>query len=81
MSAAVIESASEDEQVKRQIYGEVCPLLKPEAILASKWRPGLVAVIDVTTPRMVASAPSKVTKTAWVTLRRIRKAARLTRER
>ncbi len=31
----VIEAASEDEQVKRQIFGELCPLLKPETILTS----------------------------------------------
>ena len=31
----LIEAASEDEQIKRQIYGELCPLLKPEAIVAS----------------------------------------------
>ena len=31
----VIEAASEDEQVKRQIFVELCPLLKSEAILTS----------------------------------------------
>ena len=31
----VIEAASEDEQVKRQIFVELCPLLKSETILTS----------------------------------------------
>lgn len=31
----VIESATENEQVKRKIYAQVCPVLKPEAILAT----------------------------------------------
>jgi 3-hydroxybutyryl-CoA dehydrogenase len=31
----VIESATEDESVKRQIFKELCPLLKPEALLAT----------------------------------------------
>jgi 3-hydroxybutyryl-CoA dehydrogenase len=31
----VIEAATEDEQVKKNIYKQLCPLLKPSAILAS----------------------------------------------
>ena len=31
----VIEAATEDETVKRKIYAQVCPVLKPEAILAT----------------------------------------------
>ncbi len=31
----VIEAATEDEAVKRKIYGQVCPVMKPEAILAT----------------------------------------------
>ncbi len=31
----VIEAATEDETVKRKIYGQVCAVLKPEAILAT----------------------------------------------
>jgi 3-hydroxybutyryl-CoA dehydrogenase len=31
----VIESATENEQVKRKIFAQLCPLLKPEAILAT----------------------------------------------
>ncbi len=31
----VIEAATEDEQVKKAIYKQLCPLLKPSAILAS----------------------------------------------
>ena len=31
----LIEAASEDEQVKRGIFSEICPKLKPEAIVAS----------------------------------------------
>lgn len=31
----VIESASENEQTKRKIFAQVCPILKPEAILAT----------------------------------------------
>ncbi len=31
----VIEAATEDETVKRKIYAQLCPLLNPEAILAS----------------------------------------------
>jgi 3-hydroxybutyryl-CoA dehydrogenase len=31
----VIEAASEDESVKRAIFAKLCPLLKPEAMLAS----------------------------------------------
>ncbi|MXN64848.1 3-hydroxybutyryl-CoA dehydrogenase [Stappia sp. GBMRC 2046] len=31
----VIESAVENEQVKRKIFAQLCPLLKPEAILAT----------------------------------------------
>ncbi|OLP53778.1 3-hydroxybutyryl-CoA dehydrogenase [Rhizobium rhizosphaerae] len=37
LSAAdlVIEAVTEDESVKRKIYGQLCPLLKPEAMLAT----------------------------------------------
>ncbi|MGE0502458.1 MAG: 3-hydroxybutyryl-CoA dehydrogenase [Rhizobiaceae bacterium] len=31
----VIEAATEDEQVKRKIFAQLCPLLNPEALLAS----------------------------------------------
>ncbi len=31
----VIESAVENEQVKRKIFSQLCPILKPEAILAT----------------------------------------------
>jgi 3-hydroxybutyryl-CoA dehydrogenase len=31
----VIEAATEDEEVKRKIYQQLCPQLKPEAILAT----------------------------------------------
>lgn len=31
----VIEAATENENVKRKIYAEVCPVLKPEALLAT----------------------------------------------
>ena len=31
----VIEAATEDESIKRKIYAQVCPVLKPEAILAT----------------------------------------------
>ncbi|MCM2293537.1 3-hydroxybutyryl-CoA dehydrogenase [Allorhizobium sp. BGMRC 0089] len=31
----VIEAATEDESVKRKIFSQVCPVLKPEAILAT----------------------------------------------
>ena len=31
----VIEAATEDESVKRKIYAQVCPVMKPEAILAT----------------------------------------------
>ncbi len=31
----VIEAATEDETIKRKIYAQVCPVLKPEAILAT----------------------------------------------
>ncbi|WP_334175820.1 3-hydroxybutyryl-CoA dehydrogenase [Pseudoxanthobacter sp.] len=31
----VIESATENEQVKRKIFAQVCPVMKPEAILAT----------------------------------------------
>lgn len=31
----VIEAATEDENVKRKIYGQICPVLKPEALLAT----------------------------------------------
>ncbi|OCP07890.1 MULTISPECIES: 3-hydroxybutyryl-CoA dehydrogenase [Ensifer] len=31
----VIEAVTEDETIKRKIYGQVCPILKPEAILAT----------------------------------------------
>ncbi|MDQ0313825.1 3-hydroxybutyryl-CoA dehydrogenase [Amorphus orientalis] len=31
----IIESATENEQVKRKIFAQVCPLLKPEAMLAT----------------------------------------------
>ncbi|AXS38742.1 3-hydroxybutyryl-CoA dehydrogenase [Breoghania sp. L-A4] len=31
----VIESASENEQTKRKIFSQICPILKPEAILAT----------------------------------------------
>ncbi|MGF9694749.1 MULTISPECIES: 3-hydroxybutyryl-CoA dehydrogenase [unclassified Rhizobium] len=31
----VIEAATEDESVKRKIFGQICPVLKPEALLAT----------------------------------------------
>ncbi|MEW5420710.1 3-hydroxybutyryl-CoA dehydrogenase [Amorphus sp. 3PC139-8] len=31
----IIESATENEQIKRKIFSQVCPLLKPEAMLAT----------------------------------------------
>ncbi|MCA1367994.1 3-hydroxybutyryl-CoA dehydrogenase [Ensifer aridi] len=31
----VIEAVTEDETVKRKIYGQVCPIMKPDAILAT----------------------------------------------
>jgi 3-hydroxybutyryl-CoA dehydrogenase len=31
----VVEAATEDESVKRKIYAQVCPVLKPEALLAT----------------------------------------------
>jgi len=31
----LIEAATEDEAIKKQIYTQVCPILKPEALLAS----------------------------------------------
>jgi 3-hydroxybutyryl-CoA dehydrogenase len=31
----VIEAATEDESVKRKIFGKICPVLKPEALLAT----------------------------------------------
>lgn len=31
----VIEAATEDESVKRKIFGQICPILKPEALLAT----------------------------------------------
>ncbi|MGE6742546.1 3-hydroxybutyryl-CoA dehydrogenase [Allorhizobium pseudoryzae] len=31
----LIEAATEDESVKRKIFGQICPVLKPEAILAT----------------------------------------------
>lgn len=34
-SDLVIEAATEDETVKRKIYTQVCPVLKPEALLAT----------------------------------------------
>ncbi|MGO6908346.1 3-hydroxyacyl-CoA dehydrogenase NAD-binding domain-containing protein, partial [Rhizobium ruizarguesonis] len=34
-SDLVIEAATEDETVKRKIYAQVCPVLKPEALLAT----------------------------------------------
>ena len=34
-SDLVIEAATEDESVKRKIYTQVCPVLKPEALLAT----------------------------------------------
>lgn len=31
----VIEAATEDEQIKRKIFAQLCPVLKPEAYIAS----------------------------------------------
>jgi 3-hydroxybutyryl-CoA dehydrogenase len=31
----VIEAATEDESIKRKIFGQICPVLKPEALLAT----------------------------------------------
>jgi len=31
----VIEAVTEDETIKRKIYGQVCPVMKPEALLAT----------------------------------------------
>src|SRR5690606_898001 len=35
VSDIVIESATEQEDIKKKIYGALCPSLKPEAILAT----------------------------------------------
>ena len=35
----VVEAASENEQVKREILKKLCPVLKADAIIASNWLP------------------------------------------
>jgi 3-hydroxybutyryl-CoA dehydrogenase len=50
----IIESAVEDEQVKRKIFQVVCPLLKPETIVASN-----TSSISITRLAAVTGRPEK----------------------
>lgn len=50
----VIEAAAEDEQLKKEIYKTVCPVLKPEAILATN-----TSSISVTRLGAVTDRPGK----------------------
>ncbi|MTI44026.1 3-hydroxyacyl-CoA dehydrogenase [Roseibium hamelinense] len=47
----VIESAIENEQVKRKIFAQLCPLLKPEAILATNTSSISITRLAATTDR------------------------------
>lgn len=47
----VIESAVENEQVKRKIFAQLCPLLKPEAILATNTSSISITRLAATTDR------------------------------
>ena len=49
-----IEAVTEDEGVKRLVYGALCPLLKPEAILASN-----TSSISITRLAAATDRPSK----------------------
>tara|TARA_B100001123_G_scaffold435761_1_gene564867 strand:+ start:816 stop:1694 length:879 start_codon:yes stop_codon:yes gene_type:complete len=49
-----IEAVTEDEGVKRSVYGALCPLLKPEAILASN-----TSSISITRLAAATDRPSK----------------------
>lgn len=50
----VIEAAAEDEQLKKEIYKTVCPVLKPEAILATN-----TSSISITRLGAVTDRPGK----------------------
>ncbi|WP_018700996.1 3-hydroxybutyryl-CoA dehydrogenase [Amorphus coralli] len=47
----IIESATENEQVKRKIFAQVCPLLKPEAMLATNTSSISITRLAATTDR------------------------------
>lgn len=47
----VIESAVENEQVKRKIFAQLCPLLKPEALLATNTSSISITRLAATTDR------------------------------
>jgi 3-hydroxybutyryl-CoA dehydrogenase len=47
----VIESATEKEEVKRKIFGDLCPSLKPDAILASNTSSISITRLAATTDR------------------------------
>lgn len=47
----VIESAVENEQIKRKIFAQLCPLLKPEAILATNTSSISITRLAATTDR------------------------------
>jgi 3-hydroxybutyryl-CoA dehydrogenase len=47
----VIESAVENEQVKRKIFAQLCPILKPEAILATNTSSISITRLAATTDR------------------------------
>ncbi len=47
----IIESATEDEAVKRQIFKELCPLLKPDALLATNTSSISITRLAATTDR------------------------------
>ncbi|CTQ74012.1 3-hydroxybutyryl-CoA dehydrogenase [Roseibium alexandrii] len=47
----VIESAVENEQVKRKIFSQLCPILKPEAILATNTSSISITRLAATTDR------------------------------
>ncbi|WP_249691922.1 3-hydroxybutyryl-CoA dehydrogenase [Stappia sp. WLB 29] len=47
----IIESAVENEQIKRKIFSQLCPLLKPEAILATNTSSISITRLAATTDR------------------------------
>lgn len=47
----VIEAATENEQIKRKIFAQICPLLKPEALLATNTSSISITRLAATTDR------------------------------
>ena len=52
----IIEAASEDETVKRKIYAQLCPVLNPEALLATNTSSISITLLGAARLRLLSRA-------------------------